>query len=354
MPMDLHNLPQLYPLKFHAIYQSRVWAGNALARLGRTPPPTINSVGESWELADLPPQSTAAPDSVSVVANGPLAGATIHDVVSAYGQTLLGKLKPTAQGRFPLLVKLLDAGQPLSLQVHPSQAYAEAHQQAWVKHEAWYVLEAAVGAHIYKGLKPGVTAAQLRAAVERTPPAPEEVTSLLNKVPVKAGDTHYLPSGMVHALGAGVAVLEVQSPADTTFRLYDWGRTGRELHVNQSIEAAIFEPIDTRANEKRSHVAGMFTTVSRLIFCDQFRIEKVRMAEAFEQELPYDQPAVWYVLKGRGRIELAGKPRGTPVSFSAGELLLMPAEMDGAKVVLEADTVWIEVTFPQALPEQVN
>ena len=360
MPIDPHNRPPLYPLKFRPIYQTRVWAGNALTRFGRAATPVGTqgagaSIGESWEIADLPPGSTSAAQCVSIVANGPLAGSTLHEVIDAYGVEFLGKLHPTSQGRFPLLVKLLDAGQPLSLQVHPSPAYAGAHADAWVKHEAWYILEAQPGAFIYKGLRPGVTAEQLRREVQRTPASPEDLAALLNRVPVKAGDTHYLPSGMVHALGAGVVVLEIQSPADTTYRLYDWGRTGRELHVEQSLAAAIFGELDTRKNEKRSHVAGMFTTVSRLIYCDQFRIEKVRMAEAFEQDLPYDQPAVWYVLKGKGRIELGGEAkRISPVAFAAGDTLLVPAEMEGAKVVLEADTVWVEVTFPQALPEAVG
>jgi mannose-6-phosphate isomerase len=347
------NTP-LYPLKFDPIYKPKVWGGRSLEHLGRTLPGDENTlIGESWEVADLAassPSGGGGSAERSVIAHGPLVGRSLHDAMHQFGKTFMGRLRTTASGDFPLLVKYLDARENLSVQVHPSPAYAAAHPEAHLKSEAWYIVEADPGAVIYKGVQPGVTAEQFRAAIEKN--VREEVEALLIRVPVKAGDCHYLPSGTCHALGAGIVVAEVQTPSDTTFRVYDWGRTDRELHIDEALACMTFGPPDVREHEKRTHVAGMFTAITRLVLCEHFRIEKVRMHEGFEQELPYDQPAIWMVLEGRGRITPGTSNQDAPtVAFKRGETLLIPANLDDAKVHLAEDTTWLEVTFPQALGE---
>lgn len=344
-----------YPLKFRPIYKEKVWGGRALASLNRTlPGDNATAIGESWELADLDataPTGGGGEPAHSVIANGPLKGQTI-DAALREQPHILGKL-PSADGRFPLLVKYLDARENLSVQVHPSPAYAAAHPQAHLKSEAWYIVDAAPGAAIYKGLAPGVTVDDLRRALAIN--TVEAVEPLLRKVPVKAGDCHYLPSGTCHALGAGIVVAEVQTPSDTTFRLFDWGREGRELHIDAALECIATAPPVDPAVEKRSHVAGIFTTVSRLVLCEHFRIEKVRMVESFEQEIPYDQPVVWMVLKGKGRISDGQKGKQfADVAFQAGETLLLPAGMEDARIALDQDTIWLDVTFPNVTPEPAN
>ncbi len=352
------DLPSIYPLRFRPIYKEKVWGGRRLETLGRTLPggPATLS-GESWELVDLhatSPSGGGGGAERSVVAKGPLACKSLHSLIALYGETLMGRLQPTPDGGFPILIKYLDAGQNLSVQVHPSLAYLQEHPEAHLKSEAWYILDAAPGAAIYKGVRAGVTPDQLRAAVMATgPEAANRVEELLIKVPVKKGDCHYLPSGTCHALGGGILVAEVQTPSDTTYRLFDWGRAGRELHVDQAMECTQFGPPDVRHHERRSHIAGMFTTVSRLVLCDYFRIEKVRMIETYQQEIPYDQPAVWMVLEGRGSITAADKAFA-PVAFERGQTLLIPAGMNDAHVHLDEDTVWLEVTFPKALPELIT
>jgi mannose-6-phosphate isomerase len=270
-----------------------------------------------------------------------------------WGASLMGDLAPGAGSAdaphsFPLLVKYLDARENLSVQVHPSPAYAASHPDAHLKSEAWYIVDAAPGAVIYKGMRQGVTRDQLAEAIERN--TIEAVEPLLQKVSVKAGDCHYLPSGTCHALGAGVLVAEVQTPSDTTFRVFDWGRSGRELHVPQAMACIDFGPAKSQPFEQRSHIAGMFTTVSRLVTCEFFRIEKVRMSEAYEQEIPYQQPAIWMVLEGRGTITTAD---AGDVAFARGQTLLLPASMTDPHVRFAADTAWLEVTFPQASPMQI-
>jgi len=347
----------LYPLKLKPIYKEKVWGGRSLETLGRRLPGGADAkIGESWELADLgrsSPSGGGGGEERSVIANGPLAGWTLHEILTQYGDRLLGRLRLTDRGEFPLLMKFLDARENLSVQVHPSAGYARTHPDAHLKSEAWYIVDAQPGAVIYKGVQPGVTAQQFRRAIEAG-----GVEDLLIRVPVKAGDCHYLPSGTCHALGAGILVAEVQTPSDTTFRVYDWGRRGRELHIDQAMQCVLFGPADVKRAQQRSHIAGMFTTVTRLVTCEHFRLEKVRMSESYEQEIPYDQPAVWTVLTGRGRIDLArphaADARGyASTPFQQGDTLLIPAHCDGARVALEADTTWLEVTFPQAMAEQI-
>ena len=152
-------------------------------------------------------------------------------------------------------------------------------------------------------------------------------------------------------IGPGMVVAEVQTPSDTTFRVFDWGRTGRELHVKQALECIHFGPAESAAYEKRTHQATAFTTVSRLLTCEFFRIEKVWMSEGYQQEIPYNQPAVWMVLEGKGAVR-PGKGIDS-VEFERGETLLIPPSMSDPQIELHEDTTWLEVTFPQARGMQI-
>lgn len=232
----------LYPLVLEPILKEKVWGGRRLASYGKALPDGA-TIGESWELADLASTSASGGGgdaAISVIHNGVMKGKTIRDAISAWGVGMLGNAKLSSEGGFPLLVKYLDAREHLSVQVHPSPAYAAAHVDAHLKTESWFVLDAEPGAVIYKGLKDGVTRADLQAAIESG-----TVPEVMRSMEAVVGECHTLESGTVHALGAGVLVAEVQTPSDTTFRVYDWaneyGREGRELHVEQAVECASFE-----------------------------------------------------------------------------------------------------------------
>ena len=343
------NLLPLYPMLFTPIYKEKVWGGRALENLGRELPGSDDTlVGESWEIVDIGQTSVSGGgggSEHSVVANGHLKGKTLKEVIVKYGKQFLGNLELTEDGQFPILIKYLDARGNLSVQVHPSQAYAMANDDAFLKSEAWYIVEAEPGACIYKGIKEGTTPSQFRQAIEDN-----TVEELMIKIPVKAGQCHYLPSGTCHALGGGILVAEVQTPSDTTFRVYDWGRTSRELHVEQALSCIDFGPADVAVFEKKTHIAGIFTTVSRLVECEHFRIERVRMCEGFSQELPYEHLVIWMVQEGEGSL-LTGKDE---VKFKKGDTLLIPANMHDTAVKLDADTVWLEVAFPKALPVEID
>lgn len=325
------------PLVFEPIFKPRIWGGRRLEQLLGKELPAGAVIGESWELADLETDQ-------SIVSRGPARGRTIRELLGQWGTGLTGEA-PLFEGRFPLLIKYLDACQDLSVQVHPDAATAaRLGGNVRVKNEAWYVMDAEPGSCIYRGLKPGVTADDFRAAVSAG-----ACVDTLECIPVRPGQCYYLPSGIVHALGAGVVVAEVQTPSDITYRLFDWNRvdaqTGkpRELHVEQGLACIDFDhPVPPE--EQRSHVASVWTTVTRLVTSPSFIIERVRMIEGYDGEIPYAQLVVWMVLAGRGEITFAdGREQ---LAFSAGDTVVLPAGLADARLRTLADCLWLEVTVP--------
>ena len=339
----------MYPLLFKPIYKEKVWGGRTMGRLGRALPD--GPIGESWELVDLGRTSASGGgggSERSIVENGPLAGKTLHEVIDDVGRDLLGDLQLNSFGEFPLLVKFLDANDNLSVQVHPNEAYANAHADAFLKSEAWYIIATKPDAVIYKGMQPGVTPQQLREALAVN--TIEAVLPLMVTVPVEPGQCHYLPSGTCHALGAGVLAAEVQTPSDTTFRVFDWGRTERELHIEQALENIEFGPCDASAFEPNTQVQSQYGAMRRLVDCDFFRMDEVKLPKDFEQLINYRQPTIWIMIEGSGMITCDG---AQPVTIEKGRTVLLPPGMEGGSVVMHEDTTLIEVTFPQAEPVRI-
>lgn len=338
----------MYPLLFDPIYKEKVWGGRSLERLGRQLPGNATTpIGESWELVDLASTSVSGGGGGaehSALSDGPLAGTRINALLAEHAPAILGNDRSGAPG-LPLLIKYLDACENLSVQVHPSPAYAEAHPEAHLKSEAWYVVDRAPGAVIYKGLRPGVTADQLRAALQANTDA--AVVPLLNAVPVEPGDCHYLPSGTCHALGAGVLVAEVQTPSDTTFRVYDWGRVGRELHVDQALACIDFDdpagdgPNAWEVRATRSLGGG---TATALVRCPFFGIERVDAEAGFAGSFPMSGPEVWMVLAGGIRVQGVS---GDTVAIAAGRTTLLPAGLGTAQTESDGDASWLRVTVPE-------
>lgn len=221
------------PILFEPLFMPRVWGGRRLEAWGKALPPG-EVIGESWELADRE-------DAQSVVAVGPWAGRTLHDLWVTERQTVFGTRGIASRApRFPLLVKLLDARATMSVQVHPPAAVAGA-LGGEPKSELWVVLEADAGAHLFLGLRGGVARAELEERLQ----AGGDVSELLHRVAIRAGDAAYVPSGRVHAIGAGCVIAEIQQNSDTTYRVYDFDRPGldgepRELHVEASLRSIDF------------------------------------------------------------------------------------------------------------------
>jgi mannose-6-phosphate isomerase len=346
----------LHPLKFVPRLLEKMWGGRKFETVLNKPLPPGKLIGESWELFDFPPGVVdPSPDWVSSqIANGPLAGKTLHHAIREFGADLMGDVPLVGggegdAGQFPVLVKFLDAREDLSVQVHPDQAYCRNHADAYLKSEAWYVMENDPGARLLKGLRPGVTREQFRESLDQG-----TVEQLIAAIPAKPGQCIYLPSGTVHALGAGILAAEVQTPSDTTYRVFDFNRvegaTGkpRKLHVEQAMQCIDFSHA-TEAQPPRSHVAGMFTTVSRLVTSPYFTIEKVRFTEGVEEPVPYDEPVAWIMLEGTAEIRVQGVPGlSEPTRFTRGETVLLPAAMKNPVIKTLSDCVWLEVTFPQS------
>ncbi len=336
----------LYPLKFKPRFVEKIWGGRKIESvLGKKLPPG-QMIGESWELYDFPPgvvEGTRGWVSAEV-ADGPLAGKTLHQLVEQFGQDLYGDVSLVGEhGQFPILIKFLDAREDLSIQVHPDEEYCKGNAGAHLKSEAWYVVQADEGSRILKGVVPGTTRESLKQAIEEG-----TVEQRVKSVSVKPGQCHYLPSGTLHALGAGILAAEVQTPSDTTFRVYDFNRvdvtTGktRKLHVDQALQCIDFSGHEPK--QPRSHVASFFTTVSSLVSSPYFKIEKVRMTEGVEEPVPYDQPVVWMMLEGSGQVKVSDVPE--PATFTRGDTVLLPAKMKNPVIKTTADCQWLEVTFP--------
>ncbi len=339
--------PPLYPLLFDPIYKEKVWGGRSLERLGRDLPGDASTpIGESWELVDLATTSVSGGGGGaehSVVRNGPLAGTRIDALLAEHTTGILGGGTADNLG-FPLLIKYLDANENLSVQVHPSPAYAAAHPDAHLKSEAWYIVDRVPGAVIYKGLRPGVTADQLHDALQAN--TDDAVVPLLNAVPVEPGDCHYLPSGTCHALGAGVLVAEVQTPSDTTFRVYDWGRTGRALHIEEALACIDFDdPATDGPNAWESHSARPVDegTATTLVRCPYFSIERVDRAAATAAPFAMSGPEVWMVLTGAVRV---GGDTGKTVEIGPGQTALLPAGLGGVNAQTDGPATWLRVTTP--------
>ena len=346
MPADATVSPDapLYPLRFEPRIVPKMWGGRRLSGLGKSLPEG-EPVGESWELYDFPPGIVDKADWASApVADGPLAGTTLHQLMASdrLRHRLLGRASPVttpAGPQFPLLIKFLDAEQDLSVQVHPTQAYADQHEGAHLKNEAWHVLSAASGSRLLKGLVSGATRDGFEHAINDG-----TVEDQIVALPGKVGETHYLPSGTVHALGAGMLVAEVQTPSDTTYRVYDFKRldpkTGqeRELHVKQALDVIDFDSAGEEPNPPVSGDSDGIVTVA-----PQFTISKLSATAGVRMTLPAGSMSVIIVLQGRGEIVCEGC---NPQSYQRGQTFLLPADLAAPTLAPDADTQWLEVTLP--------
>ena len=342
----------LYPLKFMPRFVEKIWGGRAMEAVAGKKLPPDKQIGESWELCDFPP-GTVGTDArqpgddpngwvSSVIANGPLKGERLHSVMLFERAALLGAAQPveTRHGpQFPLLVKFLDARQDLSVQVHPTAAYADAHPGAALKNECWHILASDPGARILLGAKPGTTREAFAEAIRNG-----TCESLLNAVPVKVGETYYLPSGTVHALGAGAVVAEVQTPSDTTYRVFDFDRidpsTGkpRALHVEQAMDC-----IDFTTDATKNYVAPSDADDLTLAAAPQFTLTQ-RIARAGERDADGAAAGilrVMMILSGSGTV---GSGKGV-TEFLPGETIVIPASVK-ATVAPRTDARWLEVTLP--------
>lgn len=316
----------LYPLTFQPIFKERVWGGRNLERLFRKPLPPGPPIGESWEICDRP-------GDVSVITNGPLAGKDLRWLMERHERELLGDAA-SPDGRFPLLIKILDAEDKLSLQVHPPPETA-AELGGEPKSEVWYIAEAAKGAELYVGLKKGVTRARFEQALRTG-----EVAECVHRLSVRRGDAMFLRSGRVHTIGAGLVIFEIQQNSDTTYRVFDWNRVGldgkrRELHVEQSLASIDFSDFEPALVDRAFADAGTMQ-MRELVHDPLFTVSEIHVHTATSILLA-KRLQILAVLEQR----LIVVSEMNAVELRPGQCCLVPAGLKVAELWVEAGTRYL-------------
>jgi len=314
--MNVLEYEKLYPLKFRPIYMERVWGGNMISEVfNRELPPHDAPIGESWELVDRP-------EVKSVVSEGELAGETLHDLLAVYGRKLVGGKGGNCK-EFPLMVKLIDAGERLSLQVHPDEnACRLIGDGAEPKTEMWYVIAARSGAKIFAGLDRSATKVQLMDMLDSP-----DVESLMQVYRSQPGDAYYITSGTLHAIGAGNLILEIQQNSDTTYRVNDWGRVGtdgkpRTLHKEQGLKSINFTNRTSPRVPGSVEVRNYNRKLDVVKLCPYFKVSDLRLCSSWmDDTLPGDSFHLLSAVKNRVKV---GRDDLTAV-VSPGETVLIPA-----------------------------
>lgn len=307
-------------LKFTPIYQERVWGGRGLEEILGRQLPGDTSIGESWELVDRPEADSLLTDSTESL--GTLRREQAADLMGPGW---------SPNEPFPILVKWLDCQERLSLQVHPPASVA-GELGGEPKTENWYIVKAEPGAALLAGLKPGVTEVGFREALEA-----EQLENLVCRLPSKAGDSLFVPSGRLHAIDAGNLILEIQQNSDTTYRVYDWGRVGldgqpRELHVQESMRSIAFEDTEPEL----LHPGGK---ESLLADCEAFRIRRLELEAGEEFRFPSGvEPSILSLVEGA----LVADDGGTA---SRGENLILPYVGDSTWIASRRTVVLVTDHF---------
>ena len=324
----------MYPLRFAPIYQYRAWGGRRLANLLTAPLPGDGPVGEAWLLSDRE-------DHPSKVANGPLEGLTIQELLDQVPEQLMGILAHRYR-RFPLLLKFLDASEKLSVQVHPDdrmKEYVPAGESG--KTEAWVVLEAGPASRVYAGLKPGTTRDDLERAL-----ANHSVPELLASFSPNVGDAVFIRAGTVHSL-SDVVVFEVQENSDVTFRLYDWDRTDpksgkpRPLQVEQALACVDFKQVAI-GPVTPVVLPGAPASRERLFYSEHFTVWRHTGTSSFPVGAS-DLPRVLVSIGGEGEIESSG----TNHPMSRGDVVLLPAAVGECSYRPRGTVTLLEIALPE-------
>lgn len=312
----------LYPLVFQPLFKERVWGGRKLEQLFAKDLPAGRRIGESWEISDRP-------GDVSVIRNGPLAGKDLRWLMEHHQHDLLGGARDQ-QGRFPLLIKILDAQQTLSLQVHPSPEQAAA-LGGEPKTEMWYVVDAEPEAAFYAGLRAGTTSDEFERRLREG-----TVEECLHRLESHKGDSLFLPSGRLHAIAAGNVIFEIQQNSDTTYRVFDWNRVGldgrpRDLHIEASLRSIRFDDIEPRMTDHAFVEDG--TTRCRVLAEDPlFNVALRQLRGAGTHSFDSGRMAIVAQVQGTASIRGAGEC----VSLSPGTFCLVPAGVADARLESEA------------------
>lgn len=346
---------ELYPFKFEPILKKVIWGGSEICRFKELDS-RESGVGESWELSQIP-------GSVSVIANGPLQGKNITDIIEAEPEKLLGKKVHKQFGEeFPLLIKFIDAEDDLSIQVHPDDKLAGKRHNSFGKTEMWYVIDSKPGSKLVSGFSEKINETEYEHHVEEG-----TIEKVLKYHEVKSGDVFFLPAGRVHAIGAGLFVAEIQQTSNNTYRIYDYKRKDsngneRELHTElakKAIDYRLYQDLKTSYQPKINEIVELvsckyFTTnllhltVENLVSKELTIVnaEKVKLKDLIEFELDHtnlDSFRILICMKGEGWIEY-GKEKS--ISICQGETVLIPASIEVISICTDSDIIILETYIP--------
>lgn len=329
---EVHKSMELGFLKFEAQQFSKVWGGEKLHKFYAKPAGT--RIGESWEISGVS-------GKISSISQRDIKEKSLHDLIQSFGPDLLGqRVYETYKGEFPLLFKFIDAKEDLSVQLHPDDTIAKQYHDSFGKTEMWYVLQADPEARLVIGFKPEVTLLDYKQAVERG-----NITHLLNEVPVQPGDAFFIAPGLVHAIGGGVVLAEIQQTSDVTYRIYDWDRPDvngafRELHLEQAERALVFHDLaqvfcrpQTILKNKANLVYSCEYFQTSLWNCTQ----KVSMTTNPEESF-----MVLMCISGSAEL-ISSKGQTTPMN--CGETVLVPAALGNFDVKTSGAEI-LEVIVP--------
>lgn len=320
----------MYPIKFKPILKSTLWGGEKIKSFKKLDT-TQTEVGESWELSNVPGDE-------SIVANGSDAGKTISELVKEYKGALVGEENYKHFGNnFPLLIKFIDAREDLSIQVHPNDKLAKERHNSFGKTEMWYVIDNNNGeAKLRSGLKKSITPEQYAAMIEN-----DSICDALDEYSVNPGDVFFLPAGRIHSIGAGCFIAEIQQTSNVTYRIYDFNRTdkngnSRELHTELSkdaIDYSVEESYKTSYEAKKNYPID-------LVACEYFNTALYDLTEPLNLDYDgLDSFVIYVCVEGTATIT---DNNGNKVEMSAGETILLPANIKGIDVIPHEHVKFLE------------
>jgi mannose-6-phosphate isomerase len=325
--MEMIEKSELYPILFEPIYMERMWGGTKMEPvLKRQLPPHNGPIGESWELVDREGEQ-------SVVANGPLAGCPINELIKTYGKDIIGDR--FHGDKFPLMVKIIDAGKRLSLQVHPDEsACAVIGEGAEPKTEMWYIIDADKNSKIIAGIKANSTKCQIIDTMNSP-----EVENYLQVFDSKPGDAYFIQSGKIHAIGAGNLLLEIQQNSDTTYRVSDWGRVdangkSRELHVDKAVKSIHFTDRTPCRISGVSDSTGHNRKFPIIKHCPFFHVDDLRLTGMW-CDSTFETRSFHLITAIDHPVTVGNESKKTRVP--AGSTCFIPANFGGYTITLDTD-----------------
>jgi mannose-6-phosphate isomerase len=322
----------LYPLKFQPVYKYRMWGGNKLQTV-LNKEYEEDQIGESWEISDVKGDETQ-------VINGELAGYTLQRLSREFGADFLGKkVHETFGDEFPLLIKFIDAKTPLSVQVHPHDSVAKERHNSFGKNEMWYIMDADDHAEIIVGFNKELDKTSYSTYLEE-----KKLLEVLNTVQTKAGDTFYIPTGRVHAIGAGVLLAEIQQTSDITYRIYDYDRvdklTGktRELHNEQALDVIDFKTYDSY----KTAYSRKPNQSNTLVHSPYFKTNIIPVQGTVDKEYSDLDSFVIYICT-KGSVEIISG--SDSYQLDKGSTLLLPASLTKVSLQSEDEGELLEVYY---------